>query len=29
MNKSDQSDARGIGKLVWVGWYREVRVKSE
>jgi transposase len=29
MNKSDQNDARGLAELVRVGWYREVRVKSE
>ncbi|WP_420480976.1 IS110 family transposase [Bradyrhizobium japonicum] len=27
MNKSDQNDARGLAELV--GWYREVKVKSE
>jgi transposase len=29
MNESDQNDARGLAELVRVGWYREVRVKSE
>src|SRR6202165_6360665 len=29
MNKSDQNDARCLAELVRVGWYREVRVKSE
>jgi transposase len=29
MNKSDQNDARGLAELVRVGWYREVKVKSE
>ena len=29
MNKSDQNDARGFAELVRVGWYREVKVKSE
>ncbi|MDB5410361.1 MAG: transposase [Rhodospirillales bacterium] len=29
MNKSDPNDARGLVELVPVGWYREVRVKSE
>jgi|SRR6516162_793781 transposase len=29
MNKSDQNGARGLAELVRVGWYREVRVKSE
>ena len=29
MNKSDENDARGLAKLVRVGWYREVAVKSE
>src|SRR5258708_33257094 len=29
MNKSDPNDARGLAELVRVGWYREVRVKSE
>jgi transposase len=28
MNKSDPNDARGIAELVRVGWYREVKVKS-
>lgn len=28
-NKSDQNDARGLAELVRVGWYREVKVKSE
>ncbi|WP_247821828.1 transposase [Bradyrhizobium sp. 187] len=27
--KSDQNDARGLAELVRVGWYREVKVKSE
>src|ERR1700709_1288610 len=29
MKKSDQKDARGLAELVRVGWYREVKVKSE
>ena len=29
INKSDQNDARGLAELVRVGWYREVKVKSE
>jgi transposase len=29
MNKSDENDARGLAKLVRIGWYREVAVKSE
>jgi transposase len=29
MNKSDQNDAKGLAELVRVGWYREVKVKSE
>jgi transposase len=29
MNKSDQNDARGLAEMVRVGWYREVKVKSE
>jgi transposase len=29
MNKSDQNDAHGLAELVRIGWYREVRVKSE
>ena len=29
MNKSDQNDARGLAELIRIGWYREVRVKSE
>ncbi|WP_247986029.1 transposase [Bradyrhizobium sp. 186] len=29
MNKSDQNDPRGLAELVRVGWYREVKVKSE
>lgn len=29
MNKSDQSDARGLAELVRVGWDREVKAKSE
>lgn len=28
MNKSDENDARGLAKLVRVGWYRKVKVKS-
>src|SRR5258707_7485345 len=28
-NKSDQNDARGLAELVRVGWFRDVRVKSE
>jgi transposase len=29
MNKSDQNDARGLADLIRVGWYREVKVKSQ
>lgn len=29
MTKSDPNDARGLAELVRVGWYREVRVKSD
>jgi transposase len=29
MNKSDQNDARGLAELVGIGWFREVKVKSE
>ena len=29
INKSDENDARGLAELVRVGWYREVRVKSQ
>jgi transposase len=29
MNKSDKNDARGLAELIRVGWYREVKVKSE
>ena len=29
MNKSDQNDAHGLAELIRVGWYREVKVKSE
>jgi transposase len=29
MNKSDHNDAKGLAELVRVGWYREVKVKSE
>jgi len=29
INKSDPNDARGIAELIRVGWYREVRVKSD
>ena len=29
MNKSDLNDAKGLAELVRVGWYREVKVKSE
>jgi transposase len=29
MNKSDDNDARGLAELVRIGWYREVRVKSQ
>lgn len=29
MNKSDPNDARGLAQLIRVGWYREVRVKSD
>uniref|UniRef100_UPI003851652F IS110 family transposase n=1 Tax=Bradyrhizobium diazoefficiens TaxID=1355477 RepID=UPI003851652F len=28
-NKSDRNDARGLAELVRVGWYREVKIKSE
>ncbi len=28
MNKSDPNDARGLAELIRVGWYREVRIKS-
>lgn len=28
LNKSDPNDARGLAELIRVGWYREVRVKS-
>lgn len=29
INKSDRNDARGLAELVRIGWYREVKVKSE
>jgi transposase len=29
MNKSDPNDARGLAELIRVGWYREVRMKSD
>ncbi len=29
MNKSDPNDARGLAELIRVGWYRQVRVKSD
>jgi hypothetical protein len=29
MNKSDPNDVRGLAELIRVGWYREVRVKSD
>jgi transposase len=29
INKSDPNDARGLAELMRMGWYREVRVKSE
>jgi transposase len=29
INKSDPNDARGIAELIRMGWYREVKVKSE
>jgi transposase len=29
MNKSDENDARGRAELVRIGWYREVKDKSE
>jgi transposase len=29
MNKSEEDDARGLAELVRVGWYREVKVKSQ
>lgn len=29
MNKSDQNNAMGLAELVRVGWFREVKVKSE
>ena len=29
LNKSDPNDARGLAELIRVGWYREVRVKSD
>jgi transposase len=29
MTKSDPNDARGLADLIRVGWYREVRVKSD
>jgi transposase len=27
-NKSDRSDARGLAEMVWVGWFKAVKVKS-
>lgn len=29
MNKSDPNDTRGLTDLLRVGWYREVRLKSD
>src|SRR3546814_11860626 len=29
INKSDESDARGLAELIRVGWYKKVRIKSE
>jgi len=29
MNKSDENDARGLAELMRVGWYRQVKVKSQ
>jgi transposase len=29
MNKSDKNDARGLAELVRIGWFREVKLKSE
>jgi transposase len=29
MNKSDPNDARGLAELIRVGWYRELKVKSD
>ena len=29
ISKSDPNDARGLAELMRMGWYREVRVKSE
>lgn len=29
INKSDENDARGLAELIRIGWYREVKVKSE
>ena len=29
LNKSDPNEARGLAELIRVGWYREVRVKSD
>ncbi len=29
MNKSDKNDARGLAELIRMGWFREVKVKSE
>jgi hypothetical protein len=26
--KTDQNDARGLAEMVWMGWYREVKVKT-
>lgn len=28
LNKTDRNDARGLARLVRMGWYREVRIKS-
>jgi transposase len=29
LNKSDKNDARGLAELIRIGWFREVKVKSE
>src|SRR3546814_16544023 len=29
INKSDENDARGLAELIRVGWYKQVRIKSE
>jgi transposase len=29
MNKSDKNDAKGLAELVRIGWFREVKVRSE